>query len=128
MPLPDATDRGLADVLSLGHRPGAPVGGLRRSRVQGRFNHGFYLPRRNAGKPARPGRIFFQTWDTEGQKTFPPQLNGWPRDSQILGDILTPPSSGRRKNDLGSLDETKGKAPGFGPAVEGGLFLGREND
>ena len=125
---PDSADGRFADVLGGSHGPRAPVRRSRRRCLHGRFNHSLDLPRRDAGKTARPRSVFFQARYAQGQKTFPPKLDRRTRDLQPLGDLLIPHSLGGQPDDLGSLNQAQGKASGLSPGPQRRLFLGGQDD
>jgi hypothetical protein len=76
--LPDATDRGFAEPVGLGHTPRAPMRRLWRCRVQSRFHHRSDCSLRNARKTSRTRRILLQARQSKRQKPLAPQLSGSP--------------------------------------------------
>lgn len=125
---PDSPDGRFAQVLGLRHRPGTPMGRVRRLGMKSCFDHGFNFPLRDSRDATRTGSVFFQAGQAESQKPFPPQLDRWPRDPQFAGDDVVEHAGRRFQNDLGALDKTRGKASASRPRFQNPRFLWRQDD
>ena len=88
MLLPDAVNRGLAQPLCFRHPPVCSNGSRSRGTMQSRFHHGADLSGRHFRLTPRTGAILFQSCQTQSQKTLPPKLNGRPRCTQGISDVL----------------------------------------
>ena len=64
---PDPRDRGLGQPGLCGHRPGRPVRGVLRRRLQGLDDHGLDLVVTDRARPARP-RFVQQPIETIGDE------------------------------------------------------------
>jgi len=125
---PDPPDGRFTQLLGLGHRPGTPMGRIRRLAMKSRFDHGVNFPLRDFWNATRPRGVFFQTEQAESQKTLSPQLHGGTRGPQFAGDVLIEHTGGRSQNDLGTLDKPRRKASATRPSLQNALFLGRQDD
>ena len=125
---PDSPNGRFAQLLDLSHRPGTPMGRIRRLGVKSRFDHGFNFPLRDSRDATRTGGVFFQTGQAESQKPFPPQLDRGPRDPQFASDNVVEHAGRRSQNDLGALDKPRRKASAPRPRFQNPRFLGRQDD
>jgi hypothetical protein len=123
--LPDPANGRFTKILGSSHSPRAPMRRTRRGGVQGCFDHGFNFPRLYA---TRPGRVFFQSGQSESQKTLSPQLHGGTRYPQFASDVLTQRSARCHSNNLGPLHQSRRKASSMSPRLQSRLFLERQDD
>lgn len=122
--LPYPTNRGLAEPLGLGHGSCAPMGRIGWGCVQGRFDHSLDFPWRDSWNAAGPGGVFLQSTATQGQKTFPPELNRGARNPKMMRDVVDEDSTGCQLDDFGALHQACWKAFPPSPQCNGLLFLG----
>ena len=102
--------------------------GVRWLTVQrGLHNRGDFIVG-NRGNATRTRRVFLQPFRAQGQKTFAPQLYGWPRDAELLCDLLTLDAIGGQQNDLRSLNHALRLASRPGPGLQGDALLVGKQD
>ena len=126
--IPDASNRRFAKTLGLGHAPRAPVGGGMGCGVQRGRNDCLDFAFRDGWDTTRTRGVLFQSRQSEGQKTFPPELHGRPGDFQILRDVQAGHSVRRHLDDPGPLDQAQREAPSACPCAQGGSLLNGQKD
>lgn len=122
MLLSDATNGGLAETLCFGHRPGAPVDSVRRLKMQGCLDYRPDLLRREFWFTTRTGSILLQPSKTQSQKPLSPKLNGRPRYTQSLSNVLIQDPISCHDDNPGSNHFSIGEISTTGPCIQRGAF------
>ena len=125
---PNALNAGRTDALRVGHRAHAPMRPSRRLGVQRRVDDGTHFPFRDAGQTTGTWGVLFQPRHPQRQKTFSPQLNGWPGDAHLTCDVLIGNPVAGHRDDSSTLHQPQGETPTPCPCGQGGPLFRRQND
>ena len=118
---PDAADRGVAQTGTPGHGPGAPVGGVLGSGLQGQRNHPLHVGIINHTGAAAALLVqqAVQPLLQEPETPFAHRVNTYP---QLDGHRSVAPAIGTGQNDSGSQGQRLGRFGPAGPLLQGFPF------
>jgi len=118
VPFPYSTDRSLAQRLSFGHTPCTPMRRVGRARLNSRLDYRTHFALRNLWDTSATRSIFFQSWQSQSQKSLPPQLDCRARDFQSASNLLAQNPLGCHSDDLGTLNQARREAFSMCPPLQ----------
>ena len=86
--IPNTLNRHPAEALRLGHCTDTPVSGASGGCVQSGPHHCPHFFLRDTGDPPWPRGVFLQSFQTKGEKSFPPELDCRSGNLQSPRDVL----------------------------------------
>ena len=126
--IPNTLNRHPADALRLGHGADAPVSGASWCGVQSGLDDCPHFFLGDTWDTAWARGVFLQSFQTKGEKSFPPQLDCRSGNPQRLRDVLAWDTLRRHHDNLRTLNQSQRQTSSPTPCAQHRTFLLGQHD